>query len=210
MAKQATLKELVLGAVEGFLATDTPFSVHDLTTSIRQVVNSGAIEIPALYVSGQAFKYDISHDDVKFYFSELNDAELFSQLLARKFNGTFNVFRGADSPAVSNPLKLKVPSPFQGAAQAIANLGNALGSMTKAIGTKTPSIATAVQQASAGKLGRTEVVDRVRLYLSNCDKRGINPTNKQIQSAIKRGGKSTGWTRSDLDQIRQGINNGSI
>src|SRR5687768_12095718 len=97
MAKQATLKELVLGAVEGFLATGTPFSVHDITTSIRQVVNSGAVEIPALYVNGRSFKYEIDHGDVKYYFNELNDSKLFSQPLTRNFNGTYFVYQGTNA-----------------------------------------------------------------------------------------------------------------
>lgn len=207
MAKQATLKELVLGAVEGFLATNSKFSVHDVTQSIRQVVNSGAVEVPALFVPGQAFKFEITHDDVKFYFNELYTDSLFSQPLVRKFNGTYFVYEGAQNS--SQPQT----SPMAAAGQAVTQLGNALAKLGNASSIAVPQVqsaAAAVQQAAAGKLGRTEVVNRVRLYLQNCSTRGVTPTNRQIQSAIKRNGKSTGWTRSDLDQIRVGINSGTI
>jgi len=208
MAKQATLKELVLGAVEGFLATNSKFSVHDVTQSIRQVVNSGAVEVPALFVPGQAFKFEITHDDVKYYFNELYTDSLFSQPLVRQFNGTYFVYEGA--PTAPKSLNFANNFPASQASNAANNLAKSLNSLGNASAVVVPSAAQAVQQAAAGKLGRTEVVNRVRLYLQNCATRGVTPTNRRIQSAIKRNGKSTGWTRSDLDQIRVGINSGTI
>jgi hypothetical protein len=209
MAKQATLKELVLGAVEGFLATNTPFSVYNITQSIRQVVNSGAVEVPALKVFGQPFSFSITHEDVKHYFNELYEGSAFSQSLVRNSNGRYFEYQGLGT-----------------ASPALTMLGNALVARrnasviavpsTSALGknlnfaNNSPSAAGAVLQATAGKLGRSEVIDRVRMYLQNCSRRGVTPTNRQIQSAIKRNGKSTGWGRSELDQIRVGINNGTI
>lgn len=64
--------------------------------------------------------------------------------------------------------------------------------------------------AVTGRLPYAEVVDRVRQYLSGSSLRGTNPTLKQIQSAIKRGNKSTGWTVTELAPIQQGILAGTI
>lgn len=212
MTKQATLRELVLGAVEGFLATDTKFSVYGVTQSIRQLVNSGAVEVPALEVFGQPFSFSITHDDVKHYFNELYEDSAFSESLVRNFNGTYFEYQGLGtaSPALTmlgnalvarrNASAIAVPS--MSAQGKSLNFANKFGQSSSAAG--------AVVQAAAGKLGRTEVVDRVRTYLQNCSQRGVTPTNRQIQSAIKRNGKSTGWGRNDLDQIRVGINNGTI
>ena len=213
MAKQATLKELVLGAVEGFLATGTQFSVHDITNSIREVVNTGIVEIPALHVDGQAFKFNIGHEDVKFYFNELYRDGLFSKPLIRSFTGAYFLYEAAPASVTNlSPKSLNFANnyPLSNTGSALGQLASALAGMRNASVVAVPSAAAAVQQAVSGKLGRTEVVSRVRQYLTNCKSRGITPSNKQIQSAIKRNGKSTGWTRSDLDQIRHGINNGTI
>lgn len=208
MAKQATLKELVLGAVEGFLATNSSFSVFDVTQSIRQVVNSGAVEVPTLSVSNQAFKFDITHDDVKFYFNELYRDGLFSQALSRSFNGTYFIYQGTNAGKL--PVQFSVASMSQAAGSAVNQFAQVLNSIRNSSAIAVPSAASRVQQAATGQVTRSEVVDRVRAYLQNCSKRGVNPTSRQIQSAIKRNGKSTGWSRGDLDQIRRDINSGRI
>lgn len=204
MTKQVTLKELVLGAVEGFLSTDSSFSVHNLTQSIRNVVNSGAVEIPALLVDGQAFKYEISHDDVKFYFNDLFLNNSFTQPLSRSWQGGYFLYYGDMTPAQVNPIKAT--------SNALNRLGGSLSVLGNSGTIKVPSAAALVSQqaAASNKLPRTEVINRVRTYQTNCGFRGVSPTPKQIQSAIKRGSKSTGWTRSELQGIWQDLTNGTI
>jgi hypothetical protein len=212
MAKQSNLRQLVEGVVEGFLATDRTFSVHEITTSIREVVNAGLVEIPSLAVSNEAFKYDISHEEVRYYFNELFLGNQFSKPLTRSFNGTYFEYSAQKAPVTTlRPKTLNFANnPVAKMGTALGSLASALHSMRNASVIAVPSAASTVQQAAAGKLGRTEVISRVRQYLTSCKQRGMTPTNKQIQSAIKRNGKSTGWTRGDLDKIRVGINSGSI
>ncbi len=208
MTQQATLRELVKGAVEGFLVTDTKFSVHDVTQSIRHLVNSGAVEVPTLKVSGQAFNFEITHEDVKHYFTELYDDSQFSQQLTRNFNGRYFEYQGINTASPATAM-------LRNALNALGNASSiAIPAQGKSLNfaNKYASAAGVVTQvaSAAGKLGRTEVVNRVRMYLQNCSRRGVTPTNRQIQSAIKRNGKSTGWGRGELDQIRVDINNGTI
>lgn len=210
MAKQLTLKELIVGVVEGFLVTATPFSVHDITNSIREIVNTGIVEVPALRVDGQAFKFEIGHDDVKFYFNELYQNGLFSKPLVRTFNGAYFIYEAATAAPPSKPINFATAAPLTSRGSSINQLMSALGGLRNATTIAVPSVAAVVQQAASSTLGRNEVVERVRQYLRNCKARGFTPSSKQIQSAIKRNGKSTGWSRTDLNQIRHGINNGSI
>jgi len=45
---------------------------------------------------------------------------------------------------------------------------------------------------------KSEVTKRISTYLKNCNS---NPTIKQVQSAIKRGNKSTGWSSDNILNI---------
>lgn len=208
MTNQATLKELVQGAVEGFLATDTPFSVHNLTTSIRQLVNSGAVTVPSLFVDGKDFKYEIGHDDVKFYFQELFNANSFSRQVGRRFEDPYFLYFGVDSNSTTDPTSS-------------TDTGDAFSRLTKALAAMRPkSILSTPKttnfdssprvQVTTAKVGRNEIIKRVRTYFNNCSDQGFLPSSKQIQSAVKRGDRSTGWSRSELRQIWQDIADGSL
>jgi hypothetical protein len=48
---------------------------------------------------------------------------------------------------------------------------------------------------------RSTVVERVKLYLNHCASRNYRPSLKQVQSAIKRQDKSTGWTCEELSDV---------
>jgi hypothetical protein len=197
MTKQKTLRELVVGAVEGFLITKTKFSVYDITLSIRQLVNDGSIEIPELRVTGQAFDYDIKHVDVRNIFLELNSNEEFSQALVRSFNGMYYVYEGSGQAPSS------VGAIF-------STMANTLGQMRNTSTAKIPSASATVQSVANGKLIYSEVVERVRTFFNNHKHSNRRPTGKQIQSAIKRGNKSTGWSRAELLGIYDGVSQGTL
>jgi hypothetical protein len=197
MTKQKTLRELVVGAVEGFLITKTKFSVYDITLSIRQLVNDGSIEIPELRVTGQAFDYDIKHVDVRNIFLELNSNEEFSQALVRSFNGMYYVYEGSGQAPSS------VGAIF-------STMANTLGQMRNTSTAKIPSASATVQSVANGKLIYSEVVERVRTFFNNHKHANRRPTGKQIQSAIKRGNKSTGWSRAELLGIYDGVSQGTL
>ncbi len=201
MSKQTSLRELIKGVVEGHILTGTSFSLHDLTTSVRALVNSGVYEIPALAIHGQPFNYYIDHDDVKVYFYTLDRDGEFSQPLNRTFDKTHFVFSAANVVVA----KSVAPEAVDKLVAALRANRNSSITTIKLTGQKvTPP------QNTQNKLERNEVVKRVRTYQTNCRFKSFTPTTKQIQSAIKRGNKSTGWTRSELKQIWQGISDGRI
>jgi hypothetical protein len=47
-------------------------------------------------------------------------------------------------------------------------------------------------------VNRSEICDRVNKYLVNCENRNFYPSIKHVQSAIKRGSRSTGTSATDL------------
>jgi hypothetical protein len=169
------LNQLVQHVVEGFILTDTPFSVYDVTTSIRTLVNSGAVNAPDLAVSGRDFKFAVEHDEVRQEFIDLLTVKGFSNKLNKNWTGKF--FEYVPSTQVTSRAK-----PSSGL------------------------VSSTVQTTSnSSKLDKPEVLRRVRTYLTNCDANKFTPTLKQIQSAIKRGNKSTGWSRQELDVIRREV-----
>lgn len=56
------------------------------------------------------------------------------------------------------------------------------------------------------KLDQSTIASRVGVYLTNAKARGFQPTLKQVQSAIKRGHQSTGWTIEELAPIVAQLN----
>ena len=51
------------------------------------------------------------------------------------------------------------------------------------------------------KPSRSEISTRIQLYLDHCKTNNFRPTLKQVQSAIKRGNKSTGYTCEEIKDI---------
>jgi hypothetical protein len=198
-----TLEQLVQDTVDTFIALGQSFSVYDITTNIRNLANSGAVEPIGTRVYGQAFDFQIEHSDVKSIFNELYEDNGFSEPLSCSFTGSYYLYSalGAVNP-VAATVRAKV-SPLQSLTQAVQKFGQAAKSATAA---------TAALSAVApkGALDEATVISRVRQYLDGCEQRGVTPTSRQIQSAIKRNGKSTGWSRSELDSIRNDINAGLI
>jgi hypothetical protein len=58
-----------------------------------------------------------------------------------------------------------------------------------------------VNPASTVVLNDSEIRRRVSMYLDHCTKVGLSPTLKNIQSAIKRGNKSTGLSYREIANV---------
>src|ERR1035441_7849921 len=86
-----TLQSAVLMQVKAFAQNNTPFSVHDITRTIRQKTSQGELEIPEVEVQGASFRFDIPHPKVKALFDELWTSGVFDPdfSLSRKFNGMY-------------------------------------------------------------------------------------------------------------------------
>src|SRR6266542_233694 len=72
-----TLEQLVQDTVDTFIALGQSFSIYDITTNIRTLVNSGVVVPVNLPIFGGS--YFISHSDVKTTFSDLVEDNGFSK-----------------------------------------------------------------------------------------------------------------------------------
>jgi hypothetical protein len=174
-----TLQTAVLMQVKEFANNNKAFSVHDITREVRQKVNQGVLEIPEVEVAGASFRFDIPHAKVKALFDELWRTGVFDPdfALNRNFNGVY--FEYTPSP---------VNSPSPAASFSVSQ----------------PPVASPVASPSASPtflIGKVEVTNRIEKYLDNCETRQFQPTLKQVQSAIKRGNASTGWSCEDIREI---------
>src|SRR5688572_6495560 len=99
-----TLKDLIKSTVDGFILLNTEFSVYDVTTSIRTLVNSGAVAVPELSVLGQSFQYEVDHRRVKSLFQQLDSNNEFSQILNRQWNSQGYFVYNGDGNSTSVPV----------------------------------------------------------------------------------------------------------
>jgi GTP-sensing pleiotropic transcriptional regulator CodY len=76
----------------GELRAQGSFSIHQVTTKIREWVNSGDVVFSDRSpLIGGSFAYDVNHQEVKEIFTELCDEKILSNLDCQ-FNGTYNIF----------------------------------------------------------------------------------------------------------------------
>lgn len=184
--QSVTLQTAVLLQVKEFAAATRQFSVHDITREIRNKVNSGSLEIPEVEVAGGTIRFDIPHVKVKALFDELWQSGVFSPefSLNRHFNGVYYEY-------TPNPTSATVTSPAPATSFSVAQ--------TPIVAAPTIPAPTAV--ANGQSVSKAVVVERIKQYLTNCAGRSFRPSLKQVQSAIKRGDASTGWSCDDLSNI---------
>jgi len=179
--QSVTLQTAVLMQVQEFAQNNTPFSVHDITRTIRQKTAQGELEIPEVEVQSASFSFDIPHPKVKALFDELWRTGVFDPnfTLSRQFNGMYFLY----TPAPVNSGSVSVPAP--------------------AIAPSTP-VFTAKPPVTSNSADST-VQARVQQYLKGCASRNFRPSLKQVQSAIKRQNHSTGWSCEALRAMITGI-----
>jgi hypothetical protein len=172
--------------VKEFAAAGQTFSVHDITRTVREKVNNALLEIPEVEASGASFRFDIPHAKVKALFEELWRTGIFNPdfTLTRKFNSQY--FEYTPVPTTAATVTPSVPS------------------YTVSPST-TPATTTATAAPSTSVSNDGSVESRVQQYLTNCASRNFRPTLKQVQSAIKRGDVSTGWSCDSLKTVIEGF-----
>jgi len=183
--QSVTLQTAVLMQVKEFAQNNTPFSVHDITRSIRSKTAQGELEIPEVEVSGASFRFDIPHVKVKALFDELWRTGVFDPdfSLSRQFNGMYFQY---------------TPVQVGGGVAGISAAPQA--PLTAGV----PAAAPAPTTAPTASLPST-VQARVATYLTNCAGRNFRPSLKQVQSAIKRSNFSTGWSCEALRDYIEGL-----
>ena len=188
-----TLQTAILMLVKEFAQNNQSFSVHDITSALRNKTAQGDLEIPEVEIQGASFRFDIQHVKVKALFDELWRTGVFDPdfTLSRQFNGMYfqytpSLVGGGAVAGISvtpqAPLSAGVPAvaPVASATNA-NNVGQNWGATTPLVNKTTEP-----------------VENRIKTYLNNCVTRNFRPTLKQIQSAIKRDDVSTGWSCDQL------------
>lgn len=186
-APSVTLQTAVLIAVKEFATQSRTFSIHDITKSIRAKCNSGELEIPEVEVTGGGqFRFEVEHDKVKELFLELLNTGAFDAdfSLTEQFNrqGGFRTYTPSSvngAISVASPTTVNVP----------------VATVT------TPAAAPVATPAPID----SDVQDRINKYLTNCRNRNFRPSLRQVQSAIKRGERSTGYTVEALRDFISGL-----
>lgn len=177
-----TLQTAVLMQVQEFAKNSQQFSVHDITRTIRTKTAQGELEIPEVEVAGASFRFDIPHAKVKALFDELWRTGVFDPefTLSRNFNGVYFEYTPSAVNQSSYAGVSVTPQPTVAAP---------VPTVAPASTPTTPTKST----LPAGTVA-PDVAVRVSRYLANCTTRNFRPTLKQVQSAIKRGDVSTGYS----------------
>lgn len=190
--QSVTLQTAVLMQVKEFAQNNTPFSVHDITRSIRSKTAQGELEIPEVEVNGASFRFDIQHVKVKALFDELWRTGVFDPdfSLNRQFNGMYFQYTpvqvgGGGGGGVAG-ISVAPQAPLTAGVPATA---------------PAPTTAPTAILTASSRPSRKEIMTRTGLYLSNCAARNFRPSLKQVQSAIKRGDASTGWSCEELQDL---------
>jgi len=183
------LQTAVLMQVQEFVNSGQAFSRYDITKALRQKCNDGLLDIPEIEDTnpGVTNRYNVRKQAVDDIFEQLFANCLANGLppLTYSFNqaGGYRVF-AADPNAVQ-----AVPQPATYVSQ--PNIP---------VPTPVPPI-TPITPTTTVTLSDPEIRRRVGLYMDHCGKIGLAPTLKQIQSAIKRGSKSTGLSYREIANV---------
>lgn len=180
-----TLQTAVLLVIKEFATSGNKFSAHDITKSIRDKCNAGQMEIPEVedLTGADGYRFNVDHKKVRVLFNEMRDNGVFDAdfSIQKKFNGMF--FEYFATPTAVPTVAPTAPVP-------VSPTG----------GTPPPTSILPVVNLSVGKVD-AEIQRRVEQYLANCKSRNFRPSLKNVQSAIKRGEKSTGVSSGDLADL---------
>ena len=200
--QSVTLQTAVLMQVKEFAQSNQQFSVHDITSALRNKTAQGDLEIPEVEIQGASFRFDIQHVKVKALFDELWRTGVFDPdfTLSRQFNGMYFQYTPSlvGGGAVAG-ISVTPQAPLSAGVPAVAPVASATNANNVGQNWGATSASPAPAPVS------TDVKDRVALYLTNCKTRNFRPSLKQVQSAIKRGAASTGWSCESLKAIAEGL-----
>lgn len=177
-----TLQTAILLQVKEFAEQGKKFSAHDITAQLRSKCNNGQMEIPEIEdVSGQdGFRYNVQHNAVRTLFNEMRDNGVFDSdfQIRKQFNGMF----------------------FEYVADAVNQGATPMTPVTPTVMTPSVSPTPVVTPSTPSTTGvlTSDIKVRVENYLENCATRNFRPSLKNVQSAIKRGNKSTGISSAVL------------
>jgi hypothetical protein len=179
MCDTVTLQTAVLNQVNEFVQQGKVFSVYEITQAIRKKTAQGELEIPEVEVNGASFRFDIPHVKVKALFDESWRTGIFNSGLSRKYNGQY--WEYSPSPVTASPtVNVQASVPL--------------------MSTVAP-LQPVVSKIPVTTFSKQVIQDRIKTYLLHCAASSYRPTIKQVQSAIKRGDMSTGWSCQEIQDL---------
>lgn len=200
------LQTAVLMQVQEFVNAGQSFSRYDITKALRQKCSDGTLEIPELEIvnPGASYRYDIRKQAVDDVFEQLWRNCLANGLPALQVNYDRNLGYRIFSvdpnavPATPTPVAATFapvpPSYVSTPPTAVVTLPPV-----------NPNQITSIPASALVPLTDAEIKRRVTLYLDHCQSIGTTPTLKQIQSAIKRGNKSTGLSYREIANVAMSL-----
>lgn len=173
---QVTLQVAVLMQIEEFAKNKIPFTAHMVTSALRDKCNNGLLEIPEVEdkTGNDTYRFPINHPEVKSIVRNLikNGTAKSVYDFSEDFNGMYFTYTAIPKVTYTGPV-IKNPSVVP-------------------ISTTPVSAVT-----GCGSI----IINRIDQYLKNCRSRNFRPNLKQVQSAIKRGNKSTGTTWGEIADV---------
>jgi len=192
-----SLQTAVIMQIQEFSQNQQPFSRYDITTEIRRKCNAGELEIPECKSATNSTFYDIRKTAVDDIFEQLWNNGLCDGIpaLVSSYdrNRGYRLFTGDAISAGS-----AIPAPSMVAPSPVSPPPTPLNPPTVKL--PIPPIAM-VPQTTMVTLSDAEIRRRIDLYMTRCQKVGMTPSLKQIQSAIKRGNRSTGLSYREIANV---------
>jgi hypothetical protein len=201
------LQTAVLMQVQEFVNAGQSFSRYDITKALRQKCSDGTLEIPELEIvnPGASYRYDIRKQAVDDVFEQLWRNCLANGLPPlqvtydrnlgyRIFSVDQNALAQSAVPAILATATAPTPAYVSTPPTAVVTLPPV-----------NPNQITSVPASSLVPLTDAEIKRRVTLYMDHCQSVGVTPSLKQIQSAIKRGNKSTGLSYREIANVAMSL-----
>lgn len=202
--EKTNLQLAVLEVVRELVRRNNPFSIHDVTVFIRKACNSGLLEVSDCVDTDPdaEYEFNIEHARVREAFNELWSRGVLTgdiPTLTRNHNGRFWEFSGLNKdvdlkndPTGANPPLTPLPTtdPNCRTNTTVQDIsGYSLNDVKVKVSNNT------VQQPVDDV-----VKNRIKNYLTNY-RGSYPPSAKMVQSAIKRGNKSTGLSCEEIRKI---------
>jgi hypothetical protein len=175
--------------VQEFVNSGQEFSRYDITKALRQKCNDGLLEIPEIEDLNvlSTVRYNVRKTEVDNIFDQLWSNGLPNGLPPLKCtydrNRGYRLFSADVASGNAIPIPTATPS---------------------ATPVATPSIPPS-RPVNVVTLDDAEIRRRIQLYMDRCNVLGMTPSLKQIQSAIKRGNRSTGLSYREIANVTMSL-----
>lgn len=183
-----SLATAVLMQVQEFVQTGKQFSRYDVTKSLREKCNNGLLEIPEVEnTTGGNPRYFIPKQAVD---------DIFEQLWRNCLANGLPSLTAAYNPSLGYRTFSVDPTTISAAPQTTPQVAPQVSTPPAVSSSPSVSYGTGPVIVSDAEIRR-----RVTVYMERCKGYNIVPSLKQVQSAIKRGNRSTGLSHTELANI---------